>query len=122
MAAYAFARIKFVGKNVVFLMILAGLMIPIQSTIVPKFIVIRQMSLINTLWALILPAIIDPLAIFLLRQFMMTIPSSYDESAYIDGAGRFAGIELKTTPASTIEILPLPICPLRTVRPKGNVI
>jgi multiple sugar transport system permease protein len=90
MAAYAFARIKFVGKNVVFLMILAGLMIPIQSTIVPKFIVIRQMSLINTLWALILPAIIDPLAIFLLRQFMMTIPSSYDESAYIDGAGRFA--------------------------------
>lgn len=90
MAAYAFARIKFVGKNIVFLMILAGLMIPIQSTIVPKFIIIRQLSLMNSLWALILPAIIDPLAIFLLRQFMMTIPSSYDESAYIDGAGRFA--------------------------------
>ncbi len=89
MAAYSFARIKFFGKNTIFIMILAGMMIPIQSTIVPKFIIMRNLSLMNSLWALILPAIIDPLAIFLLRQFMLTIPISYDESAYIDGAGRF---------------------------------
>lgn len=64
-------------------------MIPAQVTVIPKFLMLKGVGLLNTIWALILPAIIDPLAIFLLRQNMLTIPKSYDESAYMDGAGRF---------------------------------
>ena len=62
-------------------------MIPAQVTVIPKFLMLKGVGLLNTIWALILPAIIDPLAIFLLRQNMLTIPKSYDESAYMDGAG-----------------------------------
>ena len=89
LAAYAFARIDFPGKKVLFIVFLSGLMIPAQVTVIPKFLMLKGVGLLNTLWALILPAIIDPLAIFLLRQNMLTIPKSYDESAYMDGAGRF---------------------------------
>jgi len=89
MAAYAFARIKFKGKNVVFLIFISGLMIPIHATLVPSYLIIAQMGLVGTLWALIIPAIVSPLNIFFIRQHMMTIPGSYEEAAYIDGAGRF---------------------------------
>ena len=89
MAAYAFARIPFKGSKVWFIVLLSGLMIPVQSTIVPKFLLMRNYKMLNTLSCLILPAMIDPLSIFLLRQAMMTIPKSYDEAAYMDGAGRF---------------------------------
>lgn len=100
LAAYAFAKIPFAGKGFWFVIILSGIMIPIQSTIVPKFLMMRGYGLLNTLWCLILPAIIDPLAIFLLRQSMMTIPESYDEAAYMDGANRlriFVSITLPMT-------------------------
>ena len=68
-------------------------MIPAQVTVIPKFLMLKGVGLLNTIWALILPAIIDPLAIFLLRQNMLTIPKSYDESAYMDGAGRFPNLQ-----------------------------
>ena len=74
LAAYAFARIDFPGKKVLFIVFLSGLMIPAQVTVIPKFLMLKGVGLLNTLWALILPAIIDPLAIFLLRQNMLTIP------------------------------------------------
>jgi len=89
MAAYAFARIPFKGKNTVFMCILTGLMIPIHATLVPLYLVIAQLGLVGTLWSLILPAIVSPLNIFFIRQHMMTIPGSYEDAAYIDGAGRF---------------------------------
>jgi multiple sugar transport system permease protein len=103
MAAYAFARVPFAGKNFWFVIIISGLMIPVQSTIVPKFLIMKEFGLINTLTCLILPAVIDPLAIFLLRQSMLTIPKSYDEAAYIDGANRvriFTSIILPMTSSS----------------------
>jgi multiple sugar transport system permease protein len=89
MAGYAFARIDFKGRNIVFLLILSGIMIPSQSIIIPQFLFVRKLGLMDTQWALILPALIFPMGIFLVRQFMMTIPKSYDEAAKIDGAGRF---------------------------------
>ena len=88
MAAYAFARINFKGKNILFIFMLAGLMIPVQSIIVPVFLIIRKRKLIDTKWALIVTAIYYPLGLLMLRQFMMTIPKSYDEAAVCDGAGK----------------------------------
>jgi multiple sugar transport system permease protein len=64
-------------------------MIPAQSTLIPRFSIISALGLVNTRWALILPALIYPMGIFLARQYMMTIPTSYDEAAYVDGANRF---------------------------------
>lgn len=89
MAGYAFARIPFKGRNVVFMIILAGMMIPSQAKLIPTYIVMSKMGLVGTHMSLILPAIISPLNIFFVRQYMMTIPDSYEDAAYIDGAGRF---------------------------------
>lgn len=88
MAAYAFARINFKGKNILFIFMLAGLMIPVQSIIVPVFLIIRKLNLIDTKWALIVTSIYYPLGLLMLRQYMMTIPKSYDEAAVCDGAGK----------------------------------
>ena len=88
MAAYAFGRINFKGKNILFIFMLAGLMIPVQSIIVPVFLIIRKLNLIDTKWALIVTSIYYPLGLLMLRQFMMTIPKSYDEAAVCDGAGK----------------------------------
>jgi multiple sugar transport system permease protein len=88
MAAYAFARIEFKGKNILFIMLLSGLMIPVQSTIIPQFLIIKKLGLMDNHWALILPNLVYPLGIFLIRQLMMSIPRTYDEAAYIDGASR----------------------------------
>ena len=88
MAAYAFARINFKGKNILFIFMLAGLMIPVQSIIVPVFLIIRKLNLIDTKWALIVTSIYYPIGLLMLRQFMMTIPKSYDEAAVCDGAGK----------------------------------
>ncbi|MGH2389492.1 MAG: carbohydrate ABC transporter permease [Chloroflexota bacterium] len=87
LAAYAFARLQFPGRNVVFGMLLASLMVPIQVTIIPLYVMMRDLHLIDTLWSLILPGIISPFGIFLLRQFFLTIPAELVEAARIDGAG-----------------------------------
>lgn len=89
MAGYAFARIDFKGKDVVFLILLSGMMIPAQAKLIPTYIVMSRMGLVGTHASLILPAIISPLNIFFVRQYMKTIPASYEDAAYIDGAGRF---------------------------------
>lgn len=88
LAAYAFTRINFRGKNILFILMLAGLMIPQQSIIIPVFLIIKKAGLIDSPWALIVTAVYYPLGLFMLRQFMMTIPKSYDEAAVCDGAGK----------------------------------
>ena len=90
LAAFAFARIDFKYKNTIFLIFMAGLMVPGFTTLISTYLMMAQAGLVNTLWALILPAAISPLHIFLVRQFMMTIPKSYDESAEIDGCSRLS--------------------------------
>jgi len=88
MAGYAFARIPFKGRGFVFLTFLAGMMVPVQATLIPTYIVLSRIGLVGSHWSLILPAIISPLNIFFIRQYMMTIPASYEEAATIDGASR----------------------------------
>ncbi|MAU08309.1 MAG: sugar ABC transporter permease [Anaerolineaceae bacterium] len=88
-AAYAFARLEFRGKNVLFMLLISALMIPGQVTLVPLFIVMRQLGLYNTHAALILPALINPFGVFLLRQFFMTIPKDLEDAARVDGANVF---------------------------------
>lgn len=89
LAAYAFARLEFFGRETLFMILLAGLMVPPQLTVIPSFIAFRRIGLIDNHAALYLPAMITPLGIFLLRQFFRSIPRELDESAKIDGAGAF---------------------------------
>jgi len=86
MAAYAFARLKFRGHNLVFLLYLATLMVPFQVTITPLFIMMRIFGWINTYQGLVLPGVFSAFGTFLLRQAFMTIPTEYEEAAYMDGA------------------------------------
>lgn len=90
LAGYAFARIRFFGREVVFLLILATLMIPFQVIIIPTFLIVRKLGLIDTLGALMLPNLASAFGIFLLRQFFRTLPIELEEAARIDGASRLA--------------------------------
>jgi multiple sugar transport system permease protein len=86
-AAYAFARLTFPGRDFLFVVLLAALMIPQQVTVIPVFVLMRWLGLIDTHAAIILPGLVNVLGIFLLRQYFLTIPRSLDEAARMDGAG-----------------------------------
>lgn len=86
-AGYAFARLEFRGKNIAFALVIGSLMIPIQVTLVPLFLVMSELSLTNTLWSLILPPIFSAFGIFLMRQHFYSVPRELEEAARIDGAG-----------------------------------
>lgn len=86
-AGYAFARMRFRGQSFIFSMLLASLMVPIQVTIVPLFLLMSKLGLINNLWSLILPSLSGALGIFLLRQFFVTLPQELFDAARVDGAG-----------------------------------
>ena len=87
MAAYAFARLRFRGSNVLFLLYLATLMVPFQVTIVPLFIEMKYLHFVNSYPGLILPTIASAFGTFLLRQAFMTLPVELEEAAFVDGAG-----------------------------------
>ncbi|WP_245579703.1 carbohydrate ABC transporter permease [Alteribacter aurantiacus] len=89
MAGYGFAKFKFKGKEVVFLGVLATMMIPAQVSMIPVYLLLNQMGLTNTMAGIILPGLIAAFNIFLIRQFMTTIPNELIESARIDGAKEF---------------------------------
>lgn len=89
MAAYAFARMQWRGRQVVFLLYLATMMIPSQVTIIPLFILVRKLGWMNTYQALIVPSLFSAFATFLLRQFFLTIPRDLEEAAFIDGGNHF---------------------------------
>jgi multiple sugar transport system permease protein len=91
MAAYGFAKIRFRGKNMLFMILLSTMMIPGQVTLIPMFIWFKNLGWIDTHYPLIIPAVLcNAYGVFLLRQFFMTIPDSYSESAKIDGASQFS--------------------------------
>jgi multiple sugar transport system permease protein len=90
LAGYAFARIKFFGRGIVFVAILATLMIPFQVTVIPTFLIVRQLGMIDTLGALIVPNLAGAFGIFMLRQFFVTLPIELEEAARIDGASRLS--------------------------------
>jgi len=86
-AAYAFAKINFRGRNVIFLMFLSTMMIPNHVTLVPRFILFHWIGIYNTHMALILPGVFSVIGIFLLRQFFASVSNELSEAAQIDGAG-----------------------------------
>jgi multiple sugar transport system permease protein len=87
LAGYAFARLDFRGKKAIFSLVLATMMVPVQVTIVPVFMLIRGMGLSDTLLALILPAIPTAFGTFLMRQYFLGLPNDFAEAAALDGAG-----------------------------------
>lgn len=91
LAAYAFARIRFFGRNVLFILVISTLMVPHQVTIIPLFLIYRDLDWLNTYLPLIIPGWLGGGAffIFLLRQFIMTINQELDDAARIDGCGWF---------------------------------
>ena len=88
LAAYAFARMQFPGRNQIFWLYLSTLMVPNIVTLIPLFIILRTFSLVNTWVGLVLPFVLGtPFGIFLMRQFFLTIPRDLENAARIDGAG-----------------------------------
>ena len=89
MAGYAFARFRVRGGKFLFLLVLSTIMLPKQVILVPLYILMQRMGLIDTYWALTLPFLVDPFNIFLIRQYVSTLPPDCEEAARIDGAGEF---------------------------------
>jgi alpha-1,4-digalacturonate transport system permease protein len=89
MAAFALSKYRFKGQKAVFLLIIATLMIPPTIILVPVFLVINQVGLLNSLWGVILPAVATPTGVFLLRQYMLTIPDELLEAARMDHASEW---------------------------------
>ena len=88
LAAYAFARLRWFGRDAVFLLYLGTLMVPFTVTMIPVYILFKWLGLVNTLVAVILPALFSAFGTFLLRQFFVSIPYDLEEAAFIDGANR----------------------------------
>lgn len=88
LAAYAFARIPFPGRDKIFFVLLAGMMVPAITLLVPRVHVTQQLGLIDTGWGLIVPNIVSVIDIFLMRQFFLSLPRDLEEAAFLDGASR----------------------------------
>ncbi|KTR50844.1 carbohydrate ABC transporter permease [Curtobacterium oceanosedimentum] len=89
MAGYALAKFRFHGRGLLYAAFLVTIMIPIQVTIVPSFLVVAKMGLVDSPWAVILPTVFDVVGIFIARQFMLGVPDALMEAARLDGAGEF---------------------------------
>ena len=97
MAAYTLVRKRFPGRNAVLWAIVATLMVPMQATLIPTFVLVARMDGVNTMWGLIAPTLANAQAVFLIRQFVRDLPDELFDAARIDGAGEwrtFVGIVL----------------------------
>lgn len=88
LAAYPFARLRFPGRDLLFGLFLVTLMIPFEVTVVPLFVLMKQLGWVDTYQGLILPGIVNPFAVFLLRQFFVEIPKDVEDASRIDGCSR----------------------------------
>ncbi|MFI9030039.1 carbohydrate ABC transporter permease [Streptomyces sp. NPDC053560] len=88
LGGYAFARMRFAGSRALLVLMLATMAIPFQLTMIPTFLVMKRLGLIDTLGALIVPSLVTPFAVFLLRQFFLSLPKELEEAAWIDGCSR----------------------------------
>jgi ABC-type glycerol-3-phosphate transport system permease component len=100
MVAYAFARRHFSGKRILFGSVLLSMMIPAQTLMIPVFILMKHLGWLNTYWALIVPSLVMPFNIFLLKQYIEQLPVSLEEAAMMDGA----------SPFQTLFKIVLPLC------------
>ena len=96
--AYPFARLRFPGRDVLFLLILGTMMIPSQATMIPSFMLVKWLGWVDTYQGLIVPRMMAPLGIFLMRQFLQTLPRELEEAARIDGCGRLQVLRLVLLP------------------------
>ncbi|MFI0960206.1 carbohydrate ABC transporter permease [Streptomyces sp. NPDC021080] len=88
LGGYAFARMRFAGSRALLALMLATMVIPFQLTMIPTFLVMKELGLIDTLGALIVPSLVTPFAVFLFRQFFLALPREMEEAAWIDGCSR----------------------------------
>jgi multiple sugar transport system permease protein len=107
LAAYAFARLKFFGRDVLFIVLLATLMVPYQVLLIPTFLIVKHLGMVDTVGGLIAPNLCSAFGIFMLRQFFRTLPIELEEAARIDGTSRL-GILVKI-------VLPLSLPALATL-------
>lgn len=111
MAAYAFSRLHWKGRNLVFSVFLLSLMVPVIFTLLPNFVLIRELGLVDTLLGIMLPNLfMTPFAVFFLRQFFMNVPTEVEEAALIDGAGKVRVflrliLPMSAGPIATVSIL-----------------
>jgi multiple sugar transport system permease protein len=98
LAAYAFARLRFPGRELIFLAFLGALMVPSQVTLIPRFLLMRELGWFNTYQALILPFVFSSFGTFLLRQYFLSLPRELEEAARIDGASYFQNYWLVAMP------------------------
>jgi len=89
MAGYAFAKMRFPGREALFLVVLISLMVPFASLLIPTFIIIRELGMLNTYWGLILPGLASPIGVFMMRQFIESLPSDLENAARLDGCSEF---------------------------------
>jgi multiple sugar transport system permease protein len=110
LAAYAFARMRFFGSSVAFVLMLATLMVPFQVVMIPTLLVMKDLHLVDSLAALALPNLATPFGVFLLRQFFLSMPRDLEEAAKVDGAGRLRTLfqivlPLMGPPLATLAVL-----------------
>jgi ABC-type glycerol-3-phosphate transport system permease component len=89
MAGYAFAKLRFPMRNVLFLLIISTLMVPVQVIMVPQFQMVIDLHLLNSNWGVVLPRLAEAFGLFMARQFFLSVPDELIEAARIDGAGHF---------------------------------
>jgi multiple sugar transport system permease protein len=101
MAGYAFARLRFPGRDLIFGVLVAALMVPPIFTLLPNFALVKNLGLINTFIGLVAPSLLmTPFAVFFLRQFFLSIPRDVEEAAILDGAGRWRAFWRVVVPMS----------------------
>jgi ABC-type glycerol-3-phosphate transport system permease component len=89
MAGYAFAKLEFPGRNLLFIVIISTLMIPFAATLIPLYLMVTDFGLVNTYWALILPPLANPIGIFLMRGFIERTPRDLENAARLDGVSEW---------------------------------
>ena len=109
MGGYAFAKLRFPGRDAIFFILLASMMIPWQVNLIPGYLIIRQLGWLNTYWALIIPKLSLPFGVFLCRQYIMSIPNDILEAARIDGCNEFGIYRRVILPLSTPALATLSI-------------
>ena len=114
LAGYTLAKLRFPGRNVLFLTILGVMLLPVQTMLVPRFIVLKQLGLVNTFWGLILPAVGGgAFGIFLMRQFMLSVPTEMMEAGRMDGCNEFTLFWRVVLPTMKAAVLVLATLTLR---------
>ena len=99
-AGYAFARLRFFGRNFLFWLVLASFMMPFEVMLIPLYRMMGEFGLVGSRWSIILPSVAGPFSVYLFRQFFLSIPRELEDAAAVDGAGLWARFILVVVPLS----------------------